>query len=345
MKALVLEKNKFLKYKEMPLPKKRYEKSYLVRVVAAGICGSDLHRAFGGGAYHYPLVMGHEFSGIIDKVFKGATYKEGDNVAIFPLIPCRECTSCQTGDYAQCIDYDYLGSRSDGGFAQYVYVPEANLFPVPGYIDMLHAALTEPAAVALHGVRKLNISPGSTGVVYGGGFVGNVAAQWMKIRGAREVIIVDIDEKKLEIAEDMEFIPLNPKKEDPIEFIFSHTNKNGADFAIEACGLPLTFLQSIKSVKNFGEVVFMGNISGIFEIGEKDFSNILRKEIKIYGTWNSKKTPNGNDDWSAVLKYMDRELQISPLISHVPEISEGKEILDRLNGKKEFFNRVVFKIL
>ena len=159
MKALVLEKDKVLRYREVPLPEKRYKKSYLVKVIAAGICGSDLHRAFGSGAYHYPLVMGHEFSGEIAKAFKGAKFKEGDRVAVFPLIPCRECIPCQTGDYAQCNSYDYLGSRSDGGFAQYVYVPEENLFLVPEHIDMLHAALTEPAAVALQWGKKTKHLP------------------------------------------------------------------------------------------------------------------------------------------------------------------------------------------
>lgn len=208
---------------------------------------------------------------------------------------------------------------------------------------MIHAALTEPAAVALHGVKKLDISPGSTGVVYGGGFIGNIVAQWMRIRGARDIIIVDIDEKKLEIAESMGFISLNSMKKDPVESVLSYNNKDGADFAVEACGLPVTFLQSIKSVKKFGQVVFMGNISGTFEIGEKDFSNMLRKEIKIYGTWNSKIIPKGQDDWSSVLKYMDKELQVAPLISHTPKLSEGEEVFRRLYSKTESSNRVVFK--
>ena len=344
MKALVLEKDKVLRYREFPLPEKRYKNSYLIKVIAAGICGSDLHRAFGGGAYHYPLIMGHEFSGEIKEAFKGAKFNEGDRVTAFPLIPCKECTSCQTGEYAQCNSYDYLGSRSNGAYAQYIYVPEENLFLVPEHIDMLHAALTEPAAVALHGVKKLNIFPGSMGVVYGGGFIGNIIAQWMRIRGARDVIVVDVDDKKLKISEDMGFIPFDSRGEDPVDAILSYTNKSGADYAVEACGLPITFLQSIKSVRNFGEVVFMGNIAGTFKIGEKDFSNILRKEIKIYGTWNSKIIPRGKDDWSIVLKYMDRELQVAPLISHLPRLNEGKEVFDRLDNKEEFFNRVVFTI-
>ena len=88
----------------------------------------------------------------------------------------------------------------------------------------------------------------------------------------------------------------------------------------------------------------MGNISGTFEIGEKDFSNMLRKEIKIYGTWNSKIIPEGQNDWTTVLKYMDKELQVESLISHTPRLSEGVEVFRNLYNKTEFFNRVVFKV-
>lgn len=136
MKALVLEKNEVLKYKDIPMPERKNKNSYLVKVIASGICGSDLHRAFEGEAYHYPLIMGHEFSGTIEEGFKGSKFKEKDNVVIFPLIPCKKCTACQTGDFAQCMNYDYLGSRRDGGFAEYVYVSEENLFLVLDHIDM-----------------------------------------------------------------------------------------------------------------------------------------------------------------------------------------------------------------
>jgi len=93
-----------------------------------------------------------------------------------------------------------------------------------------------------------------------------------------------------------------------------------------------------------GQVVFMGNIQGKFEIGEADFSNLLRKEIKIYGTWNSKITPTGIDDWSTVLKMMDKQLIVAPLISHTPDLSDGEEIFNAIVNKKGFFNKVIFKL-
>ncbi len=344
MKALVLEADKRLILKEKAMPLDKGDNLILIKVVACGICGSDIPRGFAGGAYHYPLVMGHEFSGIIAERTDSGTFALGDRVAIFPLIPCRKCGPCQTGDFAQCVDYDYFGSRCDGGFEEYLRIPEANLFKIPPHVNILHAAMVEPAAVALHGVRKLHISAGDTGVVFGGGPIGNMTAQWLRIQGCREVIVVDIDERKLDIARNMGFQTVNALDTDPVQHILGLTDGNGAARVVEAVGLPMTFLQAIKVAARFGEVVFMGNIHGNFGIGEKDFSEILRKELIIYGTWNSKIVPKGSDDWTTVLQYMDKELQVGPLISDIPSLEEGPAIFDSILQQKNFHNKVIFKI-
>jgi L-iditol 2-dehydrogenase len=344
MKALVLLQDKLLTFEEVKMPAPLHGKNILVKVKASGICGSDIGRGFGGKAYHYPLIMGHEFAGIVEESFAGSKFKNGDRVVIFPLLPCKNCEACQTGDFAQCTNYDYYGSRRDGGFAEFVSVPEENLFAIPDHVDLIHAAMTEPAAVALHGVRQAKVSVGSTAVVYGCGPIGNMAAQWLRIAGCSNIIVVDIDPIKLEIARGMGFATINSFEVDPIEAITELTNGGGAQIAVEAVGFPATFLNSIRSVGRMGQVVFMGNIHGTFEIGEKDFSNILRKEIKIYGTWNSKITPEGIDDWSTVLKMMDKQLIVEPLISHTPSLSDGKEVFNAIVNKQSFFNKVIFKI-
>jgi L-iditol 2-dehydrogenase len=344
MKALVLVENKVVSYKDVEKPLLKKSGDVLVRIKASGICGSDIGRGFGAKAYHYPLVMGHEFAGIVEDSFQGSKYSAGDRVAVFPLLPCRKCEACQTGDFAQCSDYDYYGSRRDGGFAEYVVVPEINLFPIPDHVDIIHAAMTEPAAVALHGVRQVKISVGSTAVVFGCGPIGNMTAQWLRISGCTKVIVVDIDPIKLAIAKEMGFITINSLEQNPVETIFQLTEGRGAHISIEAAGFPSTFLNAVQSVGRMGQVVFMGNIHGSFQIGEKDFSDLLRKEVKIFGTWNSKVVPHGIDDWSSVLQMMDKELIVKPLISHTPDLSEGETIFQDILNKKEFFNKVIFII-
>ena len=344
MKALVLIENGVLKVMDVPIPKKFTDDSYLIKISYAGICGSDLHRGFENGAYHYPLIMGHEFSGTIAESFIGAKYNEGQKVTVFPLLPCYKCKACQTGNYAQCSNYDYFGSRRDGAFAEYLYVPEHNIFPVPKHVDLIHAAMTEPCAVALHGIRKFNIKGGETAAVFGGGPIGNMAAQWLKLRGSKKVIIIDIDEKKLEIAKNMGFIVCNSKEKDPVKYISELTEGQGADLSIEACGLPITYRQAVNATTRFGEVVFLGNIRGNFILPQNEVSSLLRKELKVYGTWNSKVVPTGNDDWSTVLKFMDKRIKVDKLISHVFTLDKGIEAFNYIINKEGFYSKIIFEI-
>lgn len=339
-----MESDSNLSVVEREIPLRQEDGSLLVRVVACGVCGSDLPRGFEGGAYRYPLVMGHEFSGMVAEEKESSAFRRGHRVAVFPLIPCRACVACSTGDFAQCTDYDYFGSRRDGGFVEYLRVPEANLFLIPPHVKTLHAAMVEPAAVALHGVRKMHVAAGDTGVVFGAGPIGNMTAQWLRIHGCKRVLVVDIEERKLAIATGMGFEAVNSAQEDPVQRIMELTGGAGAARVVEAVGLPATFLQAVQVAARFGEVVFMGNIHGTFSIGEKDFSNILRKELTICGTWNSKIVPRGADDWTTVLQYLDKELQVAPLISDTPLLEEGPAIFESIRHRKKFHNKVIFKV-
>jgi len=345
LKALVLKANAELKLENRPIPSDPEKGTLLIKIAACGICGSDLPRGFQYGAYYYPLVMGHEFSGVVEEETMGSKFKKGDKVAIFPLIPTDLSEMAyQTGNYALCKSYDYFGFRRDGAFQEYLRVPEFNLFRIPDHVDLIHASMTEPAAVALHGVKKLHIIKGDSGLVIGGGPIGNMTAQWLKILGCDQVIVVDIDPEKLKIAQNMGFLTINGSEKDPVKEVMKITNGQGARRIVEACGLPVTFLQAIESASTFGEVVFMGNIHGEFKISEKEFSSILRRELSVYGTWNSKIEPRGNDDWSMVLENLDKKLIVEPLISDLVALDEGVEIFDSILNKKRFHNKVIFKI-
>jgi L-iditol 2-dehydrogenase/galactitol-1-phosphate 5-dehydrogenase len=348
MKALVLEADGQLVFRDdYPVPAAPDARpAALIRVAACGVCGSDIPRAFSGKAYFYPLVMGHEFSGVVEEPVPGGKFSRGDRVAIFPLIPKNMETdpACQTGDYAQARDYDYYGSRRTGAFSEYLRVPEWNLVEVPEHVNLLHASMTEPAAVALHGVRRMRVQPGDDAAVFGAGPVGNMAAQWLRISGCSRVFMVDIEPRKLRIAEEMGFIPIDSRQGDPVKQILDATGGEGVQRSIEACGLPITFLQATQVAGRTGEVVFMGNIAGEFKIGEKDFSSILRRELTIYGTWNSKLAPAGTDDWRTVLKHLDRDLVVAPLISDKPPLSDGAEIFADLFKRTNYHNKVIFNI-
>jgi L-iditol 2-dehydrogenase len=316
----------------------------LVKIAYAGICNSDIRRAFGGGAYHYPLIMGHEVSGVVEEAITGA-FSIGDRVAVYPLLPCGTCPPCQVGDFPGCLNYDYFGSRRHGGFAEYLYVPRNNLVRIPNQVDVKHAALTEPCAVALHGVNRLNIRPGDSAAVVGFGAIGNMAAQWLRIRGCSRIFAIDIDQDKLELARKMGFIPVDSRSQNADSFVREHTVTQGADRVVEACGLPQTFLQAVRSAGRHGEVLFIGNIYGQLGLGEKEVSDILRKELTILGTWNSGIVPYGHSDWSTVLDHLDRRLEVASLITHTPTLKEGPQIFERIAaGSFGSFGRIVFQI-
>lgn len=337
MKALVLERDKVLSYTDVPLAEKPGPEWVLVRIAYAGICNSDLRRGFGGGAYHYPLIMGHELSGVVEEGPPGGGFSAGDRVTVYPLLPCGRCPACRAGAFAQCSDYDYFGSRRDGGFAEYLYVPERNLVPVPDRVTLLHAALSEPCAVALHAVGRLRIEPGSSAAVIGFGPIGAMAAQWLKIRGCKRIFAVDVEEQALELARSLGFTP--------VASLLEATGGQGVDCAVVACGVPAAFGQAIQAAARFGQVLFLGNIHGQFVLPEKEFSSILRRELGLLGSWNSLIVPGGGGEWSTALEYMDDGLEIEPLIGRLAPLAEGPELFARLaEGSLKPHGRVVFAV-
>lgn len=341
VKAVVLKKNADLRYEEVPDPSKPGDGCLLLRVAACGVCGSDIPRMFGNKAYHYPLIPGHEFSARVEDSAGSRRFKRGDLVAPFPLIPDRSEPLSHIGEYALTSNYDYIGSRRDGAFAELLWAPEENLIPVPPTAAPLHAAMTEPAAVALHGVRKAAPGPEDIGLVIGGGPIGLLVGQWLRISGCRTVVVSEPDERKRAVAAELGLQAVDPG-DGLREQIRAKTDGIDPSCVVEACGLPQTFADALEVAAPFGRVVFMGNISGNFTLSEKQFSALLRKELRVLGTWNSKITPRGSDEWTATLAHMDRDLRIDPLISHRLSLSEGPSFLNSMADGSVWYNKVLF---
>lgn len=129
----------------------------LVKIKYCGICSSDIERIFLTGTYHFPTIPGHEMSGQIVGVNDEDEELLGKKACIFPLMPCMKCKACEKEEYAQCSNYNYFGSRCDGGFAEYLLVPKWNLVLFDDSLDYKIAALCEPAAVSLHAINIAGI--------------------------------------------------------------------------------------------------------------------------------------------------------------------------------------------
>ncbi len=314
MKAAVLHGINDLRYEDVPIPSIKEDEA-LVKVKAAGVCGSDVPRIMKKGTYKFPLIPGHEFSGKVVQLGQNTNGIEiEDRVAVIPLIPCSKCDYCQIGEYAQCDNYDYLGSRSNGGFAEYAKVPISSLVVVPENVDLIEASLTEPSAVALHALRRTGVDVGDSIAILGTGPIGLMLAQWARIMGAGKIFLVDIVEEKLQFAQKLGFTNcINAKEKDALEAIMGATSGVGVDLAIEGAGTAITFRQCIQMVRKLGKIIFMGNIETDVVLDAKIVSSILRKQVVMYGTWNSSFTSLPKNEWTTSLSFMNNGLRTHPV--------------------------------
>ncbi len=161
----------------------------IVRVRSCGICGSDLH-FFHGGFPPPPVCPGHEISGeVVEGGGAAGALRAGDRVAVEPLVVCRECWACRSGEYQLCRQLRILGTMVDGGMAEYVRVPAYALYALPGVVDFEVGALTEPLAVAVHAVRLASMRLGDRVLVLGAGTIGLLCVAAARAAGAAEVWI------------------------------------------------------------------------------------------------------------------------------------------------------------
>ncbi len=345
MEALVLHGVGDLRLEQIPIPQLA-DGDVRVRIGFCGVCGSDIPRIFVKGTYRFPTVCGHEFAGIVDACGPRVdNFAPGDPVVVFPLLWCGKCSACEQGKYVQCHDYDYLGSRSDGAFAEYIVAPKENLIAVPAGVTLEEAAMTEPAAVALHAVRRANTTlVGKSVAIFGAGPIGLMTAQWASIMGAATVFLFDIVAEKLELAKQLGFDKVfNTTTETPVDVVNAHTDGKGAHLCIEAAGVPATYRDALGSVGRGGSVVLLGNPDADVNLPAALISQLMRREVSIFGTWNSDYSAAGNDDdWRTVLQAMaSGMLTLTPLITHKVPLANSTDILHKMRDKSEFYAKVL----
>lgn len=330
MHAAVLHAVGDLRYEEVPMPVAGAGE-VLLQVKACGICGSDIPRVFTKGTYHFPTIPGHEFAGLIvadGDSANGSGELVGRKAAVFPLLPCHKCPPCQVGEFANCQHYDYYGSRRDGAYAEYLAVKKENLILLPDEMSYACASLCEPGAVARAAIRHLNVALGDFVVVYGAGPIGLIAAQWARKAGAGCVKVVDISEEKLAFAKKFGFEAYDPEKDGSV------------DAALEGTGAAPALCNAIRALKAHGKLVLMGNPMGDMNIKSDVYSQLLRKELHITGTWNSSYNQVIND-WEETARAMaDGSVKYEELITHRFPLSRCNEALEMMRDKKEFFTKV-----
>ncbi|WP_217354803.1 galactitol-1-phosphate 5-dehydrogenase [Ruegeria atlantica] len=347
MKAAVLHAPADLRVEDVPVPKDLRDNEVLVKVAACGICGSDIGRVMVTGTYSFPTIPGHEFAGVVEEIGAEVSHlKPGDKVAVAPLMPCGTCDDCARGNYSLCEDYNFLGSRTDGAFAQYLKAPAQNVLQVPDNVSLEVAATIEPAAIILHGIHKVNLSLGDAVVVVGCGALGYFALQFAKLSGAQPLIAVDVDEEKLELARRVGAdVCINPAQTDALAAIKQATKGRGVALALEAAGNDVGRDLSILSCAKQGKVVLYGTAYGDVTFSKAAFDKVVREEVEVIGSWNSYSVPFPGKEWFDIMGLLEAgRLDVEPLITHRASLDEAPEIFRKLKDRSFGpYHKILFK--
>ena len=341
MKAAVLENKGVLTYKDVPTPQPGPGHVRL-RVKAISICGSDIKR-FVDGHRMYPLILGHENSGVIDGVGSGVSESYiGKHAAIIPLVPCFDCEQCQRGYYSACHRYSFIGSRQSGGFAEFVDLPERNVFILPDDLSFEHAALIEPSTVARHMLALGDFKSGQTAVVLGAGSIGLMLVQWLRILGASQIIVTDLLEDNLKIARKVgAHITLNPADLDVVKGVQKLLG-DGADLTLEATGVPQVLEQTLPITRPRGKVVLAGNQPLDKSLPLAFIENMMRREISLIGCFMSYSAPFPGHEWTETLSaLLDGGLDMQSLISHRFPLSRAPDVFEKIGAHQLAHQKII----
>ncbi|MFO7923030.1 MAG: galactitol-1-phosphate 5-dehydrogenase [Bacteroidales bacterium] len=340
MQALVLEDYMKLVYKNVPDPVIAPDE-VLVRVKAAGICGSDVHGMDGStGRRIPPVIMGHEASGIIrDTGSDIKNWKVGDRVTFDSTIYLLDDWYSRKGMYNLSDGRMVLGVsakefRRDGAYAEYISVPQHILYSIPENVSFTRAAMVEPAAVALHALNLTPVSVNDTAVVVGAGMIGLFVIQMLRLAGATEIAAVDIDDDKLELAEKLgATLMLNPERTDVTAEVKDITEGRGADIAFEAVGISASVNTAINALRKGGTLTLLGNLAPTVEL---PLQSVVTRQLRLQGSCAI------NGEYSQVLSLIDRDMiNTDAMLSAEAPLSEGAEWFQRLYNKEKGLNKVV----
>lgn len=295
-----------------------------LRVVAAGICGTDLHIERDEAHNRPPVTLGHEIAGIVEEAGAGVTRaRVGDRVTVSPYLSvlCGHCRYCRAGYYAMCSERLALGHSVDGGFAKYVIVHDDQVYPLPGDMDITLGALVEPLACSVQAVSELShVEPGDLVLIAGPGPVGLLTLQLVKAQGARAVVSgLARDAHRLAVARKMGAdVVVDVENEDLLDTVKRLSGGFGVDFAFECAGEVAALNQCVSATRKLGTVVILGLYANGAMVNPNEIVNkqlVLRGSIShSWGTW---------DRTLAILR--ERRIDLAPLVSHRLPLSEWQE--------------------
>ncbi|WP_164781691.1 zinc-dependent alcohol dehydrogenase family protein [Mesorhizobium sp. M7A.F.Ca.MR.148.00.0.0] len=260
----------------------------LVRIEACGVCGTDRHLFHGEFPCTPPVTPGHEFSGLVEAIGKSVSgFAIGDRVTGDPNIACGRCARCHAGQINLCSNLRAIGIHRDGGFAEYLALPQKQAFVLPAGLDPMHGAFCEPLGCCLHGVDLAGIKPGSSVVVLGGGVIGLLTVQLARLAGATTIVLSTRQASRRALAEDLgATMTIDPTTADVIDAIAGPVGlvPGGVDVVFECAGVRETVEQSMRLARAGGTVVIVGVTPQGMKAEFEPF-DLLFRELKVLGSF------------------------------------------------------------
>ena len=329
MKALVLKEYNQFSCEDVPMPEIGADE-VLIRVKACGICGSDVHGMDGStGRRIPPVIMGHEASGIIERVGSGvAEWSVGERVTFDSTVVTRQDFYSQKGvfnlsDYRRVLGVSCAEYRQHGAFAEFVAVPQSVLYRLPDGLSFEQAAMAEPVSVAFHAVNLIPSEINDSAIVVGCGMIGLFVVQALRIKGCGTIIAIDLDPSRLDMAlkfgADHAF-----RADDPeiVEKVRAVTRGRGADIAVEVVGITPTVNLAINAVRKGGKIGLVGNLSPKVEL---PLQVVVTRQLTIYGSCASA------GEYPACLDMIaGGRVKVDEMISAVVSLEDAGTWFDRL---------------
>jgi (R,R)-butanediol dehydrogenase/meso-butanediol dehydrogenase/diacetyl reductase len=275
MKAAVIKSVNMVEVCDVVMPKIK-KGHVLLKIAYSGFCGPTDMGIIEGmhPRAKFPLVFGHEFSGVIVETGEDVSFEKGEEVTVNPLITCKTCQTCIQGNSYVCERLNLIGIDCNGGFAEYCLVPQENLVRLPEGMSLKLAALAEPVAVGMHAVRGSAFKVGDSAMVFGAGPIGLITAICLKSAGAGEIIVVEREEKRLSFAKSLGFEVTGDLEK------FKKYNKRVIDIIFDTTGAPAVLTYSVDLVKIKGFIAIVGKFD---EPAPVNLHDVLFKEITIKG--------------------------------------------------------------
>ena len=316
MKAVVLSAVNALVIADVEKPRPG-TKECLVKVLACGICGTDRHIYHGEYPSTKPVILGHEFGGVIEEVGPSSKFKVGQVVSVDPNIVCGKCVDCQAGRTAFCPKLTALGVNINGGLAEYVLTPDTQIYPVSDGLNPLHLAFIEPLACSIRGLDLANLEGGEKVAVLGGGVIGLLVVQLAKLAGASEIVLITRQKFRRDVALKIGATRvIDPNSEDV------NTAVTNMDVVFECAGAVETFQQAQNIARRGGSVIVLGLTAADVTLEVNPF-NIVVNELRIQGSFLNPLTQG-----RAAELVESGKLNLDILISKVVDLADVQAILD-----------------